>query len=576
MEHMNKWMRTCGVVWGLLLSAWGWSQGASVELSVDRNVASRGESVQLTFTFNNCDANLGIPEIEGLRYAFGPAKGNNVTIVNGRRSSQSLLTYTYVVQAEEDIAIPAYEIRTNKGSFRTEPFVIRVRKASGQPGNTGAAAVLDREVAMVIDLSKREAFVGEPVVATLQIYTLMPGLEVRDYQVPEFKGFWKESVDLANPSFEPRVLNGRRVQVATVGKFVLFPQQTGDLVIDGFDLTGYIRTSFFNGKNVAASADAVTLKVKPLPAPIPANHLGAFERLDVELAVSETEVEANQAFIVDIAFKGSGNLKFLREPTWDWPADFEVFDPEVKDRIAIEDGGERGSRNFHYVVIPRTTGTFAVPELRVSWFDAARGQHIERTLGGNAIAVSAGTGTGTPTLSYNAKSDIQILNQDIRYIKREGDCFKPLSASGWTRWGLAGGLAAAPLQWLVFLVLRRRKEAADRDIKGTRRRKAKSTVRKELREAAKAVNDPAAFSVALGNGLEAYLIAKLGWSQSQFTRVGALRAVGEAAPGAHPEWTAVLELLDLARYAPGSMSAPQGLLDRAIKLVDATEKEWKS
>ncbi len=576
MTHEMNWMRI-GWLWIALIGSFGtWAQEASAELTVDRSTVLRGESVQLTFTFNNCDANITVPAIAGLKYAYGPAKGNNVTFGNGRRSSQSMYTYTYVVTAENDVQVPSYSIQTNKGTFQTDAFTIRVKKPGNSASNRGASAVLDREVAMVIDLSKRNVVVGEPVVATLQIYSQMSGLDVRDYSIPEFTGFWKESVDLPNPSFEPRLLNGRRIQVATVGKFVLFPQQTGELTIDGFELTGYVRTSFFNGRNVAAAADPVTVRVSPLPAPVPAAHLGAFKRLDVELKASELEFEANQAFTVDIAFKGNGNLKFLREPQWEWPRDFEVFDPEVKDRISIEDVGEVGSRTFHYVIIPRTTGTFNVPELRVSWYDAARGEHVERQLGGESLTVTAGNGTPSATLSYNSKSDIQILNQDIRYIQLEADRFVPLSAGGWMKAGLASGLAIGPLQWLLLWALRRRKDAEARDIKGTRKRQAKSRIRKELREAQKSIDNPAAFHVALGHGLEAYLIAKLGWSQSQYTRTGALTALAQTAPTTQPEWQSLLEALDLARYAPGSTAPPQTLYDQAVNLVERTEKEWKS
>jgi hypothetical protein len=576
MTHGMNWMRM-GWFWIALIGSLStWAQGASVELSVDRSTVMRGESVQLTFTFNNCDANLSVPEITGLKYAYGPAKGNNISIVNGRRSSQTIYTYTYVVTAENDVPIPAYTVNTNNGKFQTEGFTIRVKKSSGTTSNQGAAAVLEREVAMVIDVSKRNVVVGEPVVATLQIYSQMSGLDVREYSIPEFTGFWKEAVDLPNPSFEPRLLNGRRIQVATVGKFVLFPQQTGELIIDGFDLQGYVRTSFFNGRNVAAAADPVTIRVSPLPAPVPADHLGAFKRLDVELKASELEVEANQAFTVDIAFKGNGNLKFLREPQWEWPRDFEVFDPEVKDRISIEDAGEVGSRTFHYVVIPRTTGTFTIPELRVSWYDATRGEHVERTLGGESLTVSAGNGTPSATLSYNSKSDIQILNQDIRYIQLEADRFVPLSGGGWMKVGLASGLALGPLQWLLLWAYQRRKAAEARDIKGTRKRQAKSRIRKELREAQKSIHDPATFYMALGHGLESYLIAKLGWSQSEYTCNGALTALGQAAPSTQAEWKSLLEAVDLARYAPGAFGAPQSLYDQAENLVNRTEKEWKS
>ena len=75
-------------------------------------------------------------------------------------------------------------------------------------------------------------------------------------------------MDIPEPRWEPQVVSGQRYNVVTVKKLVLFPQQTGTLVIDGFDLVGYMRTSFFNGQNVTANVDFVKIEeaaAEPIP-----------------------------------------------------------------------------------------------------------------------------------------------------------------------------------------------------------------------------------------------------------------------------------------------------------------------
>ena len=131
-------------VLALFWGSWAQAQAPSVEVTVDRSEVRRGESIQLAFTFNNCEAELSVPEINGLKYAFGPSRANNVSIFNGRRSQQLVLTYTYLVQAQSDIQVPAYEIKTNKGKLTTEGFQIRVRDSKGGGQSSGAEAVLNR------------------------------------------------------------------------------------------------------------------------------------------------------------------------------------------------------------------------------------------------------------------------------------------------------------------------------------------------------------------------------------------------------------------------------------------------
>jgi hypothetical protein len=108
----------------------------------------------------------------------------------------------------------------------------------------------------------------------------------------------------------------------------------------------------------------------------------------------------------------------------------------------------------------------------------------------------------------------------------------------------------------------------------TRQRKARSTVRNELRAAKKHVNNPELFFPALGNGIEQYLLAKLAWSASQYQREAVLEAIEERAPATANQWKKLLDQLDMARYAPGALPAPREMIALSENLVDQTEKSW--
>ena len=42
------------------------------------------------------------------------------------------------------------------------------------------------------------------------------------------------------------------------------------------------------------------------------------------------------------------------------------------------------------------------------------------------------------------------------------------------------------------------------------------------------------------------------------------------------KWNALLDDLDMARYAPGQVPAPDAMIAEAERLVDATEKTWNA
>jgi hypothetical protein len=127
---------------------------------------------------------------------------------------------------------------------------------------------------------------------------------------------------------------------------------------------------------------------------------------------------------------------------------------------------------------------------------------------------------------------------------------------------------------LAFASKRRREEDAKNPFK-SRQRKAKATVRNELHSAKKQLSKPELFFPALGQGVEQYLLSKLTWSSSQYQRDDILEALENKAPETVRQWKTLLDQLDMARYAPGSIPEPQEMLTLAEQLVEQTEKSWR-
>ncbi|HHZ81501.1 MAG TPA: hypothetical protein EYN64_02070, partial [Flavobacteriales bacterium] len=220
------------------------------------------------------------------------------------------------------------------GTLASKPFRLKVlAQGAKMPSSTSRNGL--GQLATVIEVSKNKVYLGEPIVLVYKIYNQLNSLEVREYNVPELKGFWKEEVkETEEQTWKTQIIDGRRYSVITVQRIVAFPQQTGTFTIDGFNLKGYLRVNFFSGKNIEANSKAVTIEVMPLPKSKPANFIGTFKNLSLDSKVQIDSVKVNEAFNMTVTYSGSGNLKLLSEPKIIWPSEFEVFDPEVKDRIS--------------------------------------------------------------------------------------------------------------------------------------------------------------------------------------------------------------------------------------------------
>ena len=585
----------------IVLPAWALSQ-ASVELTVNRNPVRQGADVQLSMTFKNCSGSPAPLKIAGLDYRFGPATSHSTSWVNGVISSSSSLTWTYRVASATDIQVPGFEVETDKGRMRTAPFVVRVQASGAGSGGGGAASTgqgaqgtqgsgsgpggkpapaearsaPSRDVTAVVEVSRRKAYIGEPIVATMRIYTRVNGLDVRSYELPDFPGFWKETVSIPDPAWEAKVIDGARYNVATVGKVVLFPQQAGKQRIEGFSLEGYVRTSFFGGSTVTVDSDPVTIDVLPYPRAAPASHLGTFKRLQVSLKASTTSCAANEALTLEYTFSGEGNLKFIKEPDLVWPADFEVFDPEVLDAISITGEGESGRRTFRYVVIPRVSGTYTLPTLSSAWFNPATGAFVPVGPEAPTIEVARATGDPAATMTYNAKTDVQRLNHDVRYIKEEPSRGVPRSRLAYRNVLLGSALLLGPAGFAAAWAARRRRQEALSDAAAYRSRRAGRTAARALKDARSKLGDPAAFHAALGPCLELYLGAKLSIPPSRFTRADVTAALAVRSTSLATRWAAALEEADRARFAPGTVDAPEVILERASDLIDETERTWNA
>lgn len=551
----------------------GWGQ-QSFDVTVNKNPVHTGGNVQLKLSLKNFRSSIDAPKIAGLHILGGPTTSQNSSWVNGVSSSELTYTFTYRVQSIKDIAIPPMSITAGQVVLKSKGFTLKVSKENATKPSTQSKEGLG-DLACVIEVSNRDVVIGEPLVASFKIYKKASNLDVREYVIPEMLGFWKEAVDQPDPNWEPQVIRGQRYNVANLRTVVLFPQQTGKLTLTGFELTGYMRTSFFNGRNVEAKAKPVTIQVRPLPDPVPSNYIGAFKRLDAKVKVSATEAITNEAITVEIIYNGQGNLKFIQEPILQWPRDFEVFDPEVKDRINVSANGQAGSRTFRYVVIPRSPGIYTIPTLNANWYHTKTKKYVSLNAGGQSLTIQRDSGTPESSMSYNSKTDIQVLNQDIRYIQTEPGQFHKRAKFELRNIMAMGALGMGPLIFLMALAWRRRQEGHERDLTGYKQKRAHASLRSEFRQAKSLLNQPEAFYPALGQALEAYLCAKLRWSTGQFQRDAVKTALIRHTPELSLEWDRLLEQMEMARFAPGSLPAPDALLDQSVTLVNQTEKSWK-
>jgi len=548
-----------------------YAQTPSVTTSVNVNPVRVNSRVQISVTLDNCTSssgNIPMPKLQGLTFLGGPSQQHSTNWVNGKKTSKHVYTYAYSISSNQNIKIPAIKLSTSAGVLNSKPFVIRVLKNGAKTPNTQQQKGFGN-LATVIEVSKRKVHLGEPIIFEYKIYNQHNSLEVREYNLPELKGFWKEEVEAKEARWETEVVNGKRYQVATVGRVVAFPQQTGTFNIDGFNIKGFVRVNFFNGSNVTATSKSIKIEVLPYPNGKPPGFIGTFSNLTVEASVVVDSVKVNEAFNFTVKYSGTGNLKLLREPQIVWPTEFEVFDPEMTDRVNVSQYGESGKRSYKYVIIPRAPGNYELPNLKVSYFDSKSDKYVRTSTNSGKIVVYGRESGDEGETMFGTKSDVMILNHDIRHINTTHAHWGSRDDGGLNKFYIYLLFLLGPMAAGVSYFFSRRRDSELHDPTGTKSKKALKVLHKVLGECSKIKSREVAFTV-LGEALEVYLCSKLHLGRSSFSRNAGVdeleKIVGKEEAN---KWDGLLKTCEMARFAPGLL--PE--IDASISLSrDLTKK----
>lgn len=557
-----------------------YAQEIGFTATVDRSSIATGEYVKLTITLTNSKERFEAPSFGGLLVAQGPFDNSSFNYINGRMSSSISRTWVLTQGTPGRYTIGAARARVGGGTIQTDPITIEVVKGAARPSDVNATQGQSRDPNLfaTISLSKNKAYVGEQVVATYMLYSRYANIEPTKYELPKMDGFWAEEVDFGDATWEDQLqtVNGVQYRVALLKRQVLFAQRSGKLKLAPLQMSCIVNRSFFNrGTALTITSNSVELTAVALP-PAPVDFIGAVGEFSMEVKTDRTAVKANEAIDLSILFAGKGNLKLLDAPKLDFPNDFETYDPKVVDKINLNAGGMSGSRQFQYLVIPRNEGDYPLPPLSFSYFDTRSGTY--RTLSAPPVTIEVLPGEGGPSAAIQrpTKNDVEVLGKDIRYIRTGDLALRTKGDHLFGSWPWIAGMSAPAIAFMLFLGWQRKRDAANADVVGTRRKQADRVARKRLAEAESALlgSDRTAFYNAMGKALHGYVADKFSLGNAETTapfihdKFSAYEGGDEVANA----YVKLIEVCDMARFAPVEERPRQDLYNEAAALIGRAEQ----
>ncbi len=590
-----------------IVCAAGWAAAQSFELMPVDNV-EQGQRFRVAYRMTNVEASLPEPpQLKGCTFYAGPNTSTSVSMVSdgrGTRTTQTVtVSYIYIANTVGSVTIPPVTVNaggkklTARGAtFKVLPAESRPQQQQAQPsrqpgmpatpapqGSNSAISPSDFQIR--VTFSKSKVYEMEAVIASIKIYTRHEFNVPTVLEQPVFEGFLSEELE-PSQQVSRESLNGQIYYAIEIKRCLLYPQKAGDLTITAgrYDVpvlarvpvsAGFFTTYSVQETRVTTPRHTATIHVTPLPQPQPEGFSGAVGKFSIstELTPNAELLRTNEAATYSYIIKGTGDIKFLRQPELTFPSDFDAYTPKTDIDTHIQGADMAGTYRVDYPIVPQQTGKYEIGGQNYVYFDPSAGKYV--TLSTPVYKVNVVRGSGV-TGEASAAASADAVMKDIRHIH-----------------SLAAGTSAAPSPvfgklwyWLCYIavagalvaviIIYRRHVRLEADVKGRRLARANRVAARRFKAAAafmKARNSEK-FYLELATALKGYLSDKLDIPTSQLitdniaTRLSEYGATDETAQ----KVIDVLNDCEMARFTPSASDvAMHEMLDRASEAIKEIE-----
>lgn len=613
-------MRRVFLMFCLILSSFFMMAQTSIQVQTHNVV---GEDEQFTVSFiieGNRPSDFSWNHGDDFDLLWGPQQGrsSSVQIINGKRTESSQTTYSYVLRPVKPgkFTLPKASATVGGKEIYSSSVTVEVVANGGDRTSSNAGArqqsassaasagretktspdVSGKDIFMVLNLSRNDVVVGEPVKATLKLYQRadIAGFEGADF--PDFDGFWsQETVSPQQIQFVRESYGGQIYNSALLREYVLIPQHSGDIRIDPAELVCLVNVRISSGGSSVfdgffddyttvrkkVTSNPVTVKVRQLPGGAPASFAGGVGRFNISASLSTDSLMTHDAATLNVRISGEGNISLLEAPKVKLPLDMESYDPKVVSNVSAS--GVSGSRTYEYPFIPRSAGDFVIEPIEYSYYDVDQNRYVTLKTPAMPITVIRGNETASDGIAMPgiSRQGVRDLDKDIRYINVKDSGLKDKGAY------LLGSslfwiiMAVLSLGAILALILVRRTSARRADVVGTKNRKASKVAQKRLSVAKSLLkkNESLLFYAELHKALLGYVSDKLNMSAADMSKenmAAALtgRGVDEAAVQGFMD---ILDSCEYARYSPDSGSGSMASdYERAADIISSIDSEIKS
>lgn len=620
MNFKHRFSAWLVILFGVLSLLPLWLTGQNVKFQAAApKVVSVGERFRLIYSVNAVGDNFRPGTIKGFGVLSGPSQSTSqsMRMINGKTERSIEISYSYILEAQQEgnFTIEPASITVEGQQYTSNPVQIEVvvgqtpsaknnqgqSRQNRQPRtqNRGGSTEISKDDLFVrLLVSKGEVMQGEPIVATLKLFTRVSLANLGNYKAPSYNGFWSESLrDAQNISLQRENINGVIYNTAVIEQHVLIPERSGTLTIDQSELSAVVQVRVQNARSrslfdqffgatqniekVLVSAP-VNIKVNALPTGAPAGYAGAVGDIRLDARLEPTETKANEPITLKLTYSGTGNLKLIPDPKPKFPTDFEVYDPKVSNNYRATAKGFTGSKTYEYLIIPRHEGTYEIPPISFASYDLVNKEYKVSNSTPFTVDVEKGEGGGMVAVDpIVGKEEVQLLGEDIRYLKTGSIELrnKNLPFFGSARFYL--GYLIPSLFLGLGLIVARNYRKRNEDVVYVKGKKAKKVAQNRLKKAKSLMDsgqkDP--FYKEVINAQWGYLSDRLNIPKGELNKDKVQSGLTSKQVNARliQDYIGFINQCEFAQFAPGkSENELVEIYNRAADLINKLERAIKN
>ncbi len=441
---------------------------AQVKFSAAANNKTIGKNdyLQVQFTVENAADVQSIipPSFKNFSVVSGPNQQSSMSNING--SIKQSLSVGFVLQplAAGNFAIGSATAKADGKEYHSNPLSIQVtnsnssNRAGGNSLNPFGNITLDfpaepvthqfddyilqkgeniaekikKNLFIKIDVSKKNCYVGEPVIATYKLYTRLKS-ESNVIKAPSFNGFSVIEMEMPNNyTLKTEKYKGRDYNVYTLRKVQLYPLQAGVLGLEPVEVKNRITflKAEYAGKRkgdifynmlrdfadenapgdateqqvITVTCDTLNITVKPLPdANKPVYFKGAVGNFKIVAAVEKNNITTDDAGSLKIIVSGAGNIQLINAPYVLWPKGIEGFESKASENLDKFSVPTKGDKVFIYPFTVANAGEYNIPPINFSYFDINTQSY--KTISTQPLSIHVEKGTGNLQKVINSTVD---------------------------------------------------------------------------------------------------------------------------------------------------------------------------